>query len=188
MINRVYLDIDGILADFVQGVADLLEQDVPSPWPAGEYNIEQVFQHKVWGILTEEFWANLPLTDEAQDVLGLVNRIDGVHMNLCTSPPPRGAEAFIRGRASWIVDKFGQDSLASTIMVGDKSLLAKPNALLIDDSSSQISAFARAGGQVATFPQPWNLYGEIADEGPIAWLRDQIQLLINEDKLTLKGI
>jgi len=71
------------------------------------------------------------------------------------------------------------------VLTRDKSLLARPRAVLVDDSDANVDAFRAAGGAGIVFPQPWNravadIYGVPCGPAECVLHRAQ-QLLSNRD-------
>jgi len=53
VIERVYLDLDCVLADLLPGLAELFgRQYSPETWPAGEFDVAKVFD-----LEPADFWA-----------------------------------------------------------------------------------------------------------------------------------
>ena len=156
--TRIYLDIDGVVADFVGATSRLLGFD-PSVVDSWDYyptigHTEQSF----WDAIRDagvDFWKSIQPYDWMPELIGKLS--DFGEVTLLTAPPPRHdlRGPMIAGRIEWIHAVFGEDF--DDYFVGrPKERLAAPDAVLIDDSDSNFSKFASRGGRAILFPQPWN--------------------------------
>jgi hypothetical protein len=156
---RVFIDIDGVLADFHGGVRQLFP-DLPTDdaWPAGEYSFAKVlgFSANVfWSRIDEggpAWWAGLEPYPWAFDLVRAAAELGEI--TLATSPTL--SEASHAGKLRWINKHFGAGFRGYAMIACGKQILARPDALLIDDRDGPIDAFAAAGGNAIRFPRPWN--------------------------------
>jgi 5'(3')-deoxyribonucleotidase len=164
--NRVcYLDLDGVLVDFVRGALahfdrpDFLYRDV-------RWGIEKQLRIEpelFWSGLGFAFWANLPWGPEGKHLLALVEEIFGENVVLLTSPcDTPGA---VEGKAAWI--KREMPAYKRRFFIGPpKHLVAGPGKVLLDDHEDNVEAFAANGGHTVLAPRPWNRRrGETDEEG-----------------------
>lgn len=159
---QVYLDMDGVIVDFVGGVLDSLKLSRArvKNFPQGKWDFDDSVYQKVfgvnnedifWGRLTDEFWENLPVTHEFdlywEYIISKYNPI------LMSAPPRVGAT----GKIKWI-----RKNLPSIYRSGRfcltrrKELFAQPNTVLIDDRDRNITNFKAAGGEGVLVPRQWN--------------------------------
>jgi hypothetical protein len=158
----IFLDMDGVCADFVSGAARAHGKDLASiTWPRGCYDIASVF-----GVSNREFagkikihrspfWSDLdpyPWLDEMLLDLGGLGRIVFV-----SSLGPFGAAA-ASGKLLWLRTYVGREAARDAIFVTAdlRHRLAGQDAILIDDNELTVREFIRAGGYGVVFPQPWN--------------------------------
>lgn len=131
---KVYLDMDGVLADFDEGVRLLLGKG-PKELP----------QKVMWKAIKNNelpFWLNLPpVKDYLKLVKYLKNNFEHI---MILSSPGEGGENTVNGKMDWITDK---DVHLPAIFRKDKQVYAEPNSLLIDDWSKNIEKWRLAGGQ-----------------------------------------
>lgn len=163
--------MDGVLADFHQGVCDLwgvnLERSqLPKPWPyAIEQNITELFckpdkkitASQMWKVINEksteqDFWFNLKPYPWAHELYRICLHY-GSEVIISTSPGyHHGAWS---AKIRWLQHHLGHH--AKDVMMGPrKELLAAPNHLLIDDSQENCDMFRAAWGKAIVFPQFWN--------------------------------
>ena len=75
------------------------------------------------------------------------------------------------GKVEWVHRYFRTFEKRLIITQAPKSLLAKPDTLLIDDRDKNIEEFIAAGGQAILVPRPWNeLHG---------WAGESLQVVRN---------
>ena len=160
----IYLDMDGVLTDFVGGVFNLFgKQYVEEDYPLGKWKF-----FEDWGITESEFWQRvhqcgphfwetLDPFPGAKDLVsfgfyrGLIPR---GQMSILTSPS-RSPHCY-SGKVQWLINHG--INLPVTITT-NKEQLAQPGRLLIDDKIENCERFRAAGGDAIVFPQPWNNYG-----------------------------
>ena len=154
-INRIFLDIDGVLRDWEGGVFKWFECE-PVPvinWGTvcnhicKEYGIsEQYF----WDKQTINFWIGLKMYPYSQKILSL---LPIKKTCLLTSPTLNNA-GFSQ---QWIRNNIPEYFNNKQYIIGPaKQFCASPDSLLIDDADVNIEKFKEAGGNAILFPQPWN--------------------------------
>lgn len=154
----IYLDMDGVLVQFVEGVLRLFERpELLATWPKGEYRMSRVMgvpRAAMWAGIDAggaAWWANLepyPWTRTLAEQLGEVAEVV-----IVSDPSGRGSA--VAGKLHWLDVHLPQ--LAGDYLFGPrKELLARPGALLIDDCAAHVARFINAGGRAVLFPQPWN--------------------------------
>lgn len=161
-IEHIFLDVDGVLADWVGGVCDLFGVDYEhliSNWGDewGIHNEIDVPPAEMWRRIDEnglQFWSNLNPFPWAQDLLRCCQKI--APTTILTSPSLHHSCA--AGKVRWMDRHLSQDGRPfRDFLIGpDKSVCARPGALLIDDKLSNCRQFEMAGGGYILFPRPWN--------------------------------
>jgi 5'(3')-deoxyribonucleotidase len=174
---RCFLDMDGILADFVEGVMTRFNRRISmAEWPSGEFNIETALglpPGRVWGSQNEQFWSGLPPTPDGKQILDLVETQFGQD-NVCILSSPSANPASLSGKLIWI--KAHIPDYRRRFLIGPpKHFCAAPTHVLIDDSDKNVVAFREAGGIGILLPRPWNALHEVGD--PVSYLREQLALL-----------
>jgi 5'(3')-deoxyribonucleotidase len=169
---RVYLDIDGVLADFTMGVHRKLGIDLDySCWPykkgpAGwDWNEElgMTFQ-QMNNICDYGLWVNLPWTPDGHDILRTVLSFTK-DIVLLTTPMPN--EESSAGKIAWVRENLPSYERHMLICPGRKDktgLPLVPNSVLIDDNLSNVYRWECAGGSSILVPRWWNhLYPQAHD-------------------------
>jgi 5'(3')-deoxyribonucleotidase len=178
MITRIFLDIDGVLANWVRGVCDMHGLDVGHvlrDWPADTYDIcdaTGLDPAEMWErihLLGTGFWANLRLYPWASSLVALLEPIAPV--TLLSSPSRHHSSS--GGKHAWIQSYM--PSFERRFLLGaDKAACARPGAVLIDDSDANCRAFEAAGGHAIVFPQPWNSAREHYGPGIVDHIRNRL--------------
>lgn len=155
----VFVDMDGVLVDFVGGVFNFFEADPTNYNPRGDYELTNYLNlppKEFWSRLDkcEDFWETLHITPEAEPLLDfLLSRVDEKNIFLLTSPALH-PNCFY-GKAAWVKKHFPQ-FLPRLILTEHKQFLAARDRLLIDDSDRNISRFREHQGLAVLVPRKWN--------------------------------
>lgn len=159
-IEHILLDMDGVLANFVEaachvhgrGLADLFDI-----WPKGEYSIEGVM-----GLTSPVFWAGLDAAGMAfwrdmspypwlKELWAMLQNYGPITIS---SSPSHGAYS-ATGKVLWLRQHV-EAGFTDYMFGGAKHLLAGPGRVLVDDSDEKCQRFQAHGGHAIVFPQRWN--------------------------------
>lgn len=156
----IFLDQDGILSGFVRGV--LLKWGVKEDPYLKEENKGCWHIQKILGIPNKEFyqkldydfWAEMPLEDDAKEIYSLAAKKVGVeNVEVLTTPcHSRGCYA---GKYSWMTKHFPKIAPRMNL-TQSKFLLAAEDRILIDDKPENVMEWCEAGGKGFLYPRPWN--------------------------------
>lgn len=180
---RVFLDIDGVMADFVGGAMWLHGK----PWPfVGDHCGDKAWDVvKAWGMepaefwspMGREFWAGLKKTTEADAVMHLLKKLVGVE-NVCFLTSPCLTPGCMEGKRDWVYQHYPHVPImiAAHSMTGlpAKQFCANAHSMLIDDYTENVNKFARAGGGSFLFPRPWNS-GWRDEQRAVQFLREELE-------------
>lgn len=169
----IYLDMDGVLCDFVTPAMELLDPTVVIEIPRGN-----PYMTDWYGISHEEFWRrihsggiafweNLEKYSWTDDLIEFCESISNVY--ILTSHG--GSDRAAAGKCLWI-DRHFPRLRNKIIITENKHLLAKPDAILIDDTDTKIYNFHMHGGRTILFPQRWNTFNCITD--PLAFVKKEL--------------
>ena len=130
---EIYLDVDGVLLDFDSHAHD-----------TGKYNESGKMDYES---LDYEWYQGLPEYDGARDFHRDLSDIARVRFLTAPTMTPD----YHRSRSEWVTEflpKKGKFALLDLIIcpARDKSLLAAPHRILVDDSEKNIKAWTEAGG------------------------------------------
>lgn len=142
--TEIYVDMDGVLADFFGDWAKLMGVDNFRDIPK-HHDIKDALQ-KIRD--TENFWLNLPLTNNAKNLLGLIKQVKGSY-KILSSPLPDDPNSEPHKR-EWVEKHLGFFPPEDVIITHDKAQFAvqkdgTPN-ILIDDYGVNIRKWEAAGG------------------------------------------
>lgn len=173
-LSHIFVDMDGVLADFVKAALALHDRsEALETWPLGEFNMA-----KVLGISTRQFWdkidsagtgywSDLERYSWCEELVS--NVVEHAPMAILSSPslsPDCAA-----GKLEWLQNFFGR-GFRDFLIGPQKHLCARPDAVLIDDSDRNVDRFREHGGHAVLFPQPWNSNHAIDDR--IGFVKEQL--------------
>lgn len=168
-INHIFLDMDGVIVDFVGGLCAYYA--LPYPYDdssaAGEYDCFSLLGlgngAKMRVMNNEHFWRNLQYMPDGKAIFKLVSESSA---SLVLLTDTGGYVYSASGKAGWVerhmpdvpmymvftsvLSSVGQDTAKA------KARFAAPDALLIDDSDKNVEAWQQAGGCAILVPRPWN--------------------------------
>ena len=186
-ITRVFVDMDGVMNRF-SSYALMYVNALDYMLPYGDYpkgcqtwdivksanllkdpQAPKYSSSKFWDSLDREFWATIPPEPHLTEMMEyLVDQV-GIR-NVCIASTPTLCPESLAGKLIW-VKKHLPTFMHRQYMFGvDKSLLAKPDRLLIDDNQDNCVEFGREGGHYLLVPRPWNVlrgYNKVRDDS--AW-------------------
>ena len=170
----IYLDCDGVYADFVTGVLE--KMGIPFPgydkWPWGKVfdifplvgsNWKEASKH-----CDAAFWANLPWMPNGKAILAEVTKRFRPNETMILTKP-MDHDGSYSGKAEWITRNMPdfRRRLVPT-HIPKHEFAYDWNCLLIDDSQDNVDKFIKAGGSAILVPMPYNDNARVHDEGPEA--------------------
>lgn len=180
MIDVIYLDMDGVVARFVDGVARFFgktEEDLLPLWPAGSYSIHIPLgledEDELWKKVDQggwPFWASLKPYPWADRLYEELRKIAPVV--IATSPSLHPQSAY--GKIAWL-QKWKGKHFRDYMIVPKKHFLARPGALLVDDSDDKVVQYRERGGPAVLFPQVWNSAHEARKEDAVEYVLARIE-------------
>lgn len=147
---KLFVDMDGVLADFIRGVERAFQvvHGDQVQYSEERYEQDKKFQSMVWKTIQayqqmgHEFWYDLELMDDA---LTLWNYVKPYTPEILSAT---GQERFESGnqKIKWIAQKIGNVKVNLTQKASEKAQHAQPNYILIDDKLKAINPWIDAGG------------------------------------------
>lgn len=151
-----FIDLDGVLVDFVQGAFDY--HDIKIPWPEIKWDFLKqagISPADFWSPLDQPFWASLRPTSEFSVIIDEVERKFGAeNVFLCSSPCETAG--CITGKAMW-VERHLPSYSRRLILTNRKEVFSGPGRVLIDDRDENVIDWCKAGGTGILVPRPWNI-------------------------------
>lgn len=130
----LYVDLDGVLTDFIQGYYELTGIDI-----TGQFHDSGEF----WDPINNagyDFWANLKWTNDGKKLWNYIKKYNPQIL----SAPSRHDDSRV-GKSDWVKRELpGTHLILRTPK--HKSEFASPNSILIDDRESNIEQWKEAGG------------------------------------------
>lgn len=140
-VPEVYVDMDGVLADFFGQWAKLDHKDHYKDIDNPEAKLALVREHP-------DFWIKLPVLQNAGKLMGYIKKNFG-HYHICSSPLAGDPNCEPQKRA-WVKKHLSSFPPDSVIITENKAAYATqadgtPN-ILIDDFGKNVAAWEAAGG------------------------------------------
>ena len=153
----VFVDLDGVLCDFVGGVLKLHGLEMPNF--NGAYDISDVLGmsvNKFWGAINEkdDFWATLEKTADSDEILQILEKSFGTS-NIFFLSSPQNNSACYKGKIEWVIKNYSAYK-KRLILTGHKHLLASKGRYLVDDSEVNCAKFSSRGGKSFLYGRAWN--------------------------------
>jgi 5'(3')-deoxyribonucleotidase len=151
---HIYLDMDGVMVDWVGEVlrtfdSDLKEEDIDTWKIEDKLGISEDF---MWSRLWSRFWweglAPYPWATPLFEMLTAYGQV-----TYLTSPGKCPSAA--SGKLAWIQQRHGP-GFTDWIFTNHKEHVSGPGRILIDDSEKFCEAWEKAGGYAILVPQYWN--------------------------------
>lgn len=174
MIDRIFISLDGVLADFAGGAAWLFERPDWVPVERNFYTELAPSEEAFWDRIqhTPNFWENLQQYPWADNLL-CTARKRCRRITIASTPNSPTCAA---GKLRWLRKHA---PTLSYVLTPNKQLLAREGRVLIDDSEDECQQWTEAGGQAILFPTPWNLHRAAAD-APVEYVRAALRDLARE--------
>jgi hypothetical protein len=148
----IFLDMDGVICNFVQASLDVHKrtekhEDIKTWAYYAEWGMsEPEFWRKCSGVA---FWAGIKEYPWAEDLVWAASHL-AEHYFLTAPTSTRRAEC-IHGKEQWLMgDAFRM------IPTEHKHLIAAPGRVLVDDNEKNIANWIKHGGIGLGLKQPWN--------------------------------
>lgn len=156
MIKTIYLDMDGVITDFVSSINKCMGIPEHTPalirnwWEEYDVSFEQVNNY-----CTIDFWQNLTWLSDGKEILSAVlDKFPQLSIFLLTTPMPNPGSW--TGKFKWVqkhLPLFTKQLIVTTV---SKALFVGSDTLLIDDYDKNIKEFIAAGGQGILVPRSSN--------------------------------
>lgn len=162
---NVYVDMDGVLADFF-GSALRVNNSNGTGYPKGEYQIQKylnISTNQFWENIDaagEEFWFDLGMCNGAEELWQIVEPYNPI---VLTSPSMQ--PHCVSGKLKWLQKVFGRDFRDYIFCPAQhKRLLANPNSILIEDGEKNIEQWENNRGFGLLWPHIGNSSDWTIDE------------------------
>ena len=164
-IDTIYVDMDGVLADFFGAMLNKYNFNADN-YPAGEWDMTAplgITPEQFCNTMYEDgFWLNLPLTPNAE-VLWKTTEVTastlGSKVKILSLYPKNhpNPDRAVTEKIEWCTNHgFFADDYIVKSETGGKAEFASPTSVLIDDNDRNVDEFIRAGGACFQVPRIWN--------------------------------
>lgn len=170
MIANIFLDLDGVLTNWVSSCVALFgrtEEEVISHWEPGVFDICSslgITEEEMWDKVNAAgvaYWANLPETPWARELYDGCIKIAPTYF---LTKPSHDAQS-LAGKLIWIHRFTGNPKFKNFLIGAPKFLCAKPGHVLIDDSDKNVDEFRDNGGIGICLPAVWNRMHSYVEHG-----------------------
>jgi hypothetical protein len=179
-IDRIFLDLDGVLVDFIGGVIKRHQLDC-TPADCTEWGtVLEVYKKQYpgasnrnfWDSLGRDFWLGLEFYPWANELLEYLTPFKPIILTAPTLNNAGWKQEFIRNN----LPEFFNDKRYIITPSHTKHVLARPSALLIDDRITNVKDFKKSRGLAMLWPQPWNTpsYTTKIHSGPFAVFKSRM--------------
>ena len=141
--NKIYLDMDGVVADFRGNALIVLGRETPHGdiFPDAEWNILRENQH---------LFRHLPLMSRAHELVDIArqyrDRLGWEILFLTAIPHNNDLPWAFYDKAAWALDHFPDIPVHFGPYSVDKHLHCSPGDILVDDRRDNCQDWERAGG------------------------------------------
>lgn len=162
----IYLDMDGVITNFVGGVFDLYglgqedKQRAICYWPVdtpGVHKIVEDTHEGMWAKIIEagpDWWADLHIYPWGLDLIEGLTELG--ELKILSSPAEVSkARYVVGGKCEWLERIFGKN-FKNFHLTPIKEDCADCFSILIDDHRENCRRFVQAGGHALLFDQPWS--------------------------------
>lgn len=140
---KLFVDLDGVLADFVKGV----KQIFPG-YTEHQYETDAKFRKEMWNRVEShaaeggELWRSLDPLPDAQQLWSYVKSHDPIILTATGTNIPSAGEQ----KKYWVKSYLGNNPVLLVRAARDKQQYAAKNHILIDDKKKAIDPWVAAGG------------------------------------------
>ena len=150
---KIFIDMDGVLTDFVRGVIDYYNLGLEEKDINGWEDIvtkSNMTTKDFWEGLNEQFWQYLEWTKDGKQIWETIKSFNPIILSSPTLAP-----SSLSGKYKWILKNIPE--VKRRFLFGTpKAIVASPLSILIDDHNQNINEWIRAGGIGILYPAYWN--------------------------------
>jgi hypothetical protein len=158
----LFIDMDGVIVDFIGGVEDWYQLDLSGHMEFGfDYEAMGMTGIEFWQGLTDEFWQGLKFTPWGQLLLLKLEEFNPIILS-------DAARDNAGGKQKWLKAVLpGYHSNGRYLLGTPKWAVAGPGKILIDDYDKHCTEWFQHGGDAILFPRRWNVLRHMSK-----WMND----------------
>ena len=138
-IDKIFVDMDGVLADFVRGVEG-------PKYLNGPLVSEQTYDSRKIELSNRGLFRDLPIMPGMHKLINYIKK-SGIDWEILTASGSLNRTVVANDKIYWIKKHVDSKVIVTATIKGqDKAVFARPNHVLIDDRKSNIKAWTQAGG------------------------------------------
>ena len=136
----VFCDLDGVLADFEQGVKNRFKKP-----------IDEIKPPLMWGVINKSstFFETLPWMPKGKELWEQIKQ----YQPIILTGVPRGSATSAEQKIRWCQRELGPDIQVITCTTKDKPKYCLPYSILIDDRSDNLQAWNDKGGKFILYDE-----------------------------------
>ena len=136
----IFCDLDGVLADFEQGVRNNFKK-----------NVDELKPSLMWGVINKSktFFDTLPWMPKGKE---LWSRIEQYNPIILTGVPPHSATV-VEQKIKWCQRELGPNVQVITCATKDKPNYCTYGSILIDDRTDNLNAWNKKGGKFILYDE-----------------------------------
>ena len=138
-ITKIFVDMDGVLADFIQGVEG-------PKYLNGPFDKQSYYDNRKIELSDAGLFFDLPPMSDMQTLVDYVKGT-GIDWEILSCSGEQNRDKVAKDKFKWIRKHVDIDVLVTCTLKGkEKAIYARPGHVLIDDKQSNIKAWQDAGG------------------------------------------
>lgn len=140
--NILFCDLDGVLADFEQGVINKFKKH-PS----------QLSPNLMWGLINKSktFFETLPWMPKGRELWSHIREYNPIIL----TGVPGGRDSAIEQKIKWCRRELGPDIDVITCLTREKPQYCLPGSILIDDRNDNLKAWNDKGGKFILYNEAY---------------------------------
>ena len=164
-VEKIYFDMDGVLADFDRGVRDFCGIE---PGKQGDRN--DAADTSLWERVkkVDHFYDRLELVPGAKELFDMVYAAYGERCEILTGipRPHRGLLNAAEDKVKWVRRLLSEDVVVNTVFRAEKVKFCHGSGcILIDDYEKNIAEWEASGGTGVLFTSVPDVIGVLKDKG-----------------------
>ena len=136
----VFCDLDGVLADFEQGIKDKFNK-----------NIDEINPSLMWGVInkSKSFFETLPWMPKGKELWEKIKEYNPIIL----TGVPQGSATAVQQKIKWCQRELGPDVKVITCLTKEKPNYCIPYSILIDDRVDNLKAWNDKGGKFMLYKE-----------------------------------